>query len=113
MAVARFSRYRNSELFQDANGNLFLGLPEYIDLTPKKDDVVYIVNQGDTLFSIAFVVYSQLDKSNGGQIRAASLWDVVAIKNGIVNPMEPLVAGRRLRLPSFDEIHRVILSRGA
>jgi hypothetical protein len=92
------SRYRYSTRVT-LDGNVYYGGRPPVVNDPRMDDVYYEVGSGESYQSVA---HSLL-----GDFR---LWWVVADFNDVMNPMEELVPGQTLRVPSRGRLWMEVLT---
>jgi len=99
------SRYRFSEVEQDADGVAYLTDREPFGYVDRPDNIPHVVKQGDTLEDLAKFYYWQLSK-DADQL----YWAIADFQpNPIINPLQPLVAGRLLILPAPEFLSSEIL----
>lgn len=97
------SRYQYSRAFEDANGNVYLEVPDPIRFRSLRDNVTHVVQAGETLSFIAYRYYPGFE-------RAALFWWVIAAFNDIVDATLPLQSGTRLVIPSERFVREVVLA---
>ncbi len=109
MAVVTWSRYEYAPVHQDADGNLFLDVPDPVDPGPRIDDDRKLVAEGDTLWTLAWRKYrAVLDREQ--DVRPSGFWWVIAEVNKVVDPFEPLTPGTYVMLPSVEALFGEILT---
>ena len=81
----QFSRVRMSELDNFA----FFELPEYPNITPQADDILYQLGSNDDMYTLATKFY-----------RDPSLWWVIALANGFELLPTDMLIGSSIRIPS-------------
>jgi nucleoid-associated protein YgaU len=90
------SRYAGCILYRDSTGE-YLGRRERIDTTPKYDDRLHTVVEGDRIDLLAHRYLGD-----------ARLWWIICDYNDIFFPLE-LQPGTDLRIPSIENIQMRIL----
>src|SRR4030042_4143418 len=90
------SMYRFSDVLQDADGNAYLEDAEPVAYEDRLDNIPHVVQEGDTLDTLAQYYYWNLD------VDASQLWWVIAGYQPvpIINPFVPLRPGKLIILPS-------------
>ena len=112
-----WSRYRLCDGLFDADGMLYLSMPEPFVYRELPDTLEYTVKEGDTLFTIASRAYETL-KSAPGLIRkgVGNLYWVIADfqpdprPDACFDPTLRLIAGTKLFVPSARVVQEQILS---
>ena len=94
--ITKRSRYRFSILCEEDDGS-FLGNRPQIDTTPRDDDRMHMVVEGDRLDLLAHRYLGD-----------ARLWWVIADFNDIFWPLD-LEIGSALRMPSYKHVQMSIL----
>jgi hypothetical protein len=104
MAPRAGSRFTFSLGILDAQGRRYLAEREPYRYYPHPDNTLYVVAQGETLFSIAGRAFAPLP-------RACGLWWAIADfqPDPILDPTLALVPGQQLVLPSLRVLTDVIL----
>jgi len=87
------SRLTRTPILKDGSFGLWERPPKFREFLPEK----WIVREGDMLDLIAYEVYGRHD-----------WWWVIAVANGIMNPLRELRPGKELLLPSPFEILAVL-----
>jgi hypothetical protein len=105
MPPRRFSRYTFSSAVLDDQGRLFLTDVEPYRFQSLPDNVQHVVQQGDTLFTLAALYFSPLP-------RPAGLWWVIADfqPDPIHDPTLALDLGRELVIPSVRTLVEEVFS---
>jgi nucleoid-associated protein YgaU len=88
------------KIHQDNNDFYYYNLLQTIHFPqnlPEAYFVEYNVSYGDTWPFISFKVYNN-----------TKLWWVITLANNIVNPLEPLVPGATLKIPSVDIVSEIL-----
>jgi len=99
MPATQLSRYEFAPVETDDDGNVFLDVPDPIKKVVRADDLRTVVTEGDTLHTLAWRAYKAL-KDTEKDIRPTAFFDVIAQANDIVDAVEKLENGSRLRIPS-------------
>jgi hypothetical protein len=95
--IGRDSRYAGCILYRDSAGE-YLGRRQRIDTTPRYDDRLHTVIEGDRIDLLAHRYL--------GDVR---LWWIICDYNDIFFPLE-LPPGTDLRIPSVEHVQMRILS---
>ncbi len=95
--ISRDSRYADCILYRDTAGDFF-GRRRRIDTTPRYDDRLHTVIEGDRIDLLAHRYLGD-----------AKLWWVICDYNDIFFPLE-LKPGTDLRIPSEEHVQMRILS---
>ena len=103
---ADLSRFKFADIAEDSDGNAYLEDREPITYIDRPDNVLHIVNEGDTLDSLAQRYYWYIDDD------AAQFWWAIAEyqPDPIINPFVPLKPGRLIVLPSPQHLSSEILA---
>jgi nucleoid-associated protein YgaU len=83
-------RYTNNGSVDTANGPK-LGWWSRTKIGINEEDILYTVQTGETLLSIANLAYNDV-----------SLWWKIAIRNNIIDPTEEIYAGKSIYIPPKD-----------
>lgn len=97
MAYIEITRYKETDSYEE-NGVKHYELIDPVNSEFRSNDIIYSVNNGDTLISISFDLYGD-----------ARYWWLLADFNKIFDPYEQLIAGTQLRAPSLKRIKEEIL----
>lgn len=105
MPPRRFSRYTFSSAILDENERLFLTDREPFQYQPFSDNRQHLVQEGDTLFSLAARYFSPLP-------RPAGLWWVIADfqQEPIHDPTLLLPSASIIVVPSLRTVNELIFS---
>ena len=95
--IGRDSRYAGCILYRDSAGE-YIGRRERIDTTPRYDDRLHTVIEGDRIDLLAYRYLGD-----------ACLWWIICDYNDIFFPLE-LQPGTDLRIPSVEHVQMRILS---
>jgi nucleoid-associated protein YgaU len=95
--IGRDSRYADCILYRDSDGE-YLGRRQRIDTTPRYDDRLHTVIEGDRIDLLAHRYLGD-----------ARLWWIICDYNDIFFPLE-LQPGTDLRIPSVEHVQMRILS---
>jgi hypothetical protein len=94
--IGRDSRYADCILYRDSDGE-YLGRRQRIDTTPRYDDRLHTVIEGDRIDLLAHRYLGD-----------ARLWWIICDYNDIFFPLE-LAPGTDLRIPSIEHVQMRIL----
>jgi nucleoid-associated protein YgaU len=97
MAYVQITRYKDSDIVKE-NGTEYYDIIEPVNSEFRSNDILYNINNGDTLRSISFGLYVD-----------ARYWWIIADFNNVINPFEQLKVGIQLRCPSLKRIKEEIL----
>ena len=97
MAYTEITRYSESDIVKQ-NGVEFYEIIDTVNSEFRSNDILYNVNNGDTLRGIAFGLYGD-----------ARYWWIIADFNKIISPFDQLKVGIQLRCPSLKRIKEDIL----
>lgn len=94
--IGRDSRYAGCILYRDSDGE-YLGRRQRIDTTPRYDDRLHTVVEGDRIDLLAHRYLGD-----------ARLWWIICDYNDIFFPLE-LTPGTDLRIPSVEHVQMRLL----
>jgi hypothetical protein len=99
------SRYLLSDELELIDGTLIWTAPEPVGHLGLSDDIVHIVTEGDTLFSLAMKYYIRLLRPE------QYYWAIADYQHPpIGDPLEPLEIGREIYIPSVRTLQEIILN---
>jgi len=110
VAAVRLTRNEFAPVERDEEGNLFLDVPDPIPVVPRPDDLRRTIQDGDTVFSLAWLAY-RTTLNVEQDIRPTGFYDVIAQVNGVVDVTEPLPTGKVFRIPSVQALTGAIRVR--
>ena len=109
MPAVTQSRYEFSPTEVDECGRKFLDVQFGWTRERFPDDARPIVGEGDTFFSFSWLGYrATLDPEL--DIRPSGFWWLLAYLNDVINPLNPLELGRRIRVPGVEDLTGTLLA---
>jgi hypothetical protein len=115
MPPGRYSRHVGGQARPDFEGRLLLGVRERYTFTESADDIYVLTESGDTPWAIAARAWPDIrivpgtDPKRPEGFSPAELWWVILDILDVQDPLVPVDAGRRLRLPSTSRLKREVL----
>lgn len=97
---AKYNRYRGMTAVADSSGRLWIPGRPRIERWDYPDNRVHIATQGEDCMLLA---YEYLEDER--------FWWVIAMINGIFNPLYTFEGGELLTIPSIQTLHGEILPR--
>lgn len=99
------SRYLLSEEVELDDGTIVWTAPPPVSYLGLTDDVMHVVTEGETLFTLAMRYYIRLQ-------RPEQYWWAIADYQPIPigDPIAPLPAGKKIVIPSIRTLQEIILS---
>lgn len=99
------SRYILADEIELADGTILWTAPEPVGNLGLTDDIIHSVTTGDTLFTLAMKYYKRLQ-------RPEQYYWVIADYQPIpiLDPIAPLVVGKKLMIPSVRTLQEIILN---
>jgi hypothetical protein len=101
------SRYaRGCRALQDTRGRCYFSRRKLTDAPVRSDDMLHTVRQGETMMGIAWTMYRDPQK-----------WWIIAdyaIQDGhrVLFPDRDMTAGMVLRMPSPEQVEKLLATRG-